>query len=192
MLFANAATAAQIKIQWDAVITSTFGGFPAPQTFASTFVYDLDNLVSSSGTLKTFGLVSGETTFGGNTYSTSTGTITFQDQVPFTPPRDRVNGSASFSFAFGAININFVTFSFEGPETVFDIGDVPFILDPSYFPTKTTGVTFTGGTCSGTCAVSGQIQNLQISQIPEPASFALVSLGFAGIGYRRHRIKKSR
>ncbi len=44
---------------------------------------------------------------------------------------------------------------------------------------------------NGVGGLDGDIDNVKLTQVPEPATLALMGLGLAGIGYKRHRSKKA-
>ncbi len=192
-LISARASAALIQIDVSATFTSQFSGFPAPKTFQSQFVFDTDDVLFVGTDQIAYGLVSSQTTVDGATYSdTGGGRYTYQDQVPFPTPIDRLDASADYNFALDGVNVERIGFVLEGSEDIFEFDDIPFLPDPAAFFSLQMFVVFSGGTCNNLCAVSQDINasDIQIQAVPLPSAIWFFATGLSAL-MARARVAKT-
>lgn len=195
-----AAPALAIPVQVDYSFTianpSGFGGFPSGLAVAGQAVFDTDSTPSGSQ----YALLSHTVQILAQTYASTVNTlgqtssfISFNDNVPFFPPRDRLSLFSTFDIDLGgSLNVRQIGFTLEGPETIFS-GSSPYVFDPLDFTISRLGsIVFTNGAACPNCGVAGPmsitVRALPTTSVPEPGTMALFGLGLAGlVGMRRRR-----
>jgi len=190
-----------VGVEIDFTINSTYGGFPGPESFETDFVFDTSEIMFSDSTQVSYGLHSTSVRFNGATFNGdgTGGRLTYHDQVPFTPPRDRIGGFANYDAPLDGILITAIGFAMEGPETIFDISEVPFIPDITDFSEVRPSIAFTDG--DDVFSVGGEsdtvISRLSISEvnrIPEPGGLGLMAIAMfvMWITCRRREVDSAR
>lgn len=173
-----------VQVDYTFEIDDAFGGFPAPIAVSGTAFYDLAGLdLSPLPHQGVFSLSGHSVLFGGvprapgtDAWGVFASEIRFEDQVPFTPPRDRIVLFSTFNFVTGDIRVDGIGFTLEGPASVFT-GDEPFIPLVSDFTIDTSGfVAFTNQLTGGLFAVSAPL-DVTFSAVPAPPAVVQLALG---------------
>ncbi len=195
----TAAEASNVRVDYSFEVTDTFGGFPAPVAVSGTAFYDLTSVdLSPLPAQGIYSLLSHSVSFGGvprlptaNESGVFVSEIRFEDQVPFTPPRDRIVLLSTFNFETGDVRVGGIGFTLEGPGSAFT-GDDPFVPDVSDFTVSTSGfVTFENLVTGGNFATSAPL-TIEFALVRSPPGVLLLVSGVAALyvaarGRRRRR-----
>jgi PEP-CTERM motif len=176
----RAAYAIPVHVDVGYTIDTSFGGFPGLANVALSLDYDTD----APATSPTFYPLSAAGTINGTPLAILSSFINIVNDVPFTPPRDRVQFNAEVNQAFGGVTLQNLGLVLEGPATLFAAGAGPFVLDPEDFTIKEAYIVWQSG--SNLFADYDFSPTITVS-VPEPSTLLLISAGLLGVGLARRR-----
>jgi hypothetical protein len=176
----RAAYAIPVHIDVGYSIDTSFGGFPGLADVALSLDYDTD----ATATSPTIYPLSAAATINGTPLAILSAFINIVNDVPFTPPRDRLQFNAEVNQAFGGVTLQNLGLTLEGPAALFAAGAGPFVIDPEDFTIKEAYITWQSG--SGLFADFDFSPTITVS-VPEPGTLLLISAGLLGLGLGRHR-----
>jgi hypothetical protein len=178
----RAAYAIPVHVDIGYSVNTSRGGFPGLANVALSLDYDTDAIAIGASR---YPLLSAAGTINGTALAILDGFIDIANDVPFTPPRDRIAFFTLVNQAFGGVTLQTLGLVLEGPAHLFDAGAGPFVIDPEDFTIKQAFVAWESG--SGPFSASSFSPTITVNGIPEPGTLLLISAGLLGLGLGRHR-----
>lgn len=198
-LLAQPAAAAVIRVEYEGIITSTFGGFPGNITVSGSYTYE-EPASPPSGTNFSYQPIDMETVVGGVTLAGDFNGILVRNDLPLDSVRLRDNYVATQRALPGQlltsdIELRAAGLSFEQDgdllnrprltTSLIPPTDAAFLLSLNL--PRSLVVTFTNLQTGGNFAIHGQVTELSISEVPVPASVWLFLAGVSAFRLTKRR-----
>jgi hypothetical protein len=128
--------------------------------------------------------------FSGTFGDTGISNTTFTDTFTFTLPTGLASSTVSSTFQGATTDVNFTSVTLNGQTfTVGDAGKNEFRFIDNLPVTSGNQVLVVSGTSAGNGSFAGTLAFAPNRAVPEPASWALMILGFGGVGASLRRRK---